>query len=165
MKQIIFALVMTALAVSANLVFAEAKTASQIAKAEAVVQKVQLNKASLEQLDAIPGLGKKKAQAVLDYIAENGSHFAPAKTRPELWHDDESDDQAFNKRHKSLVKLFSNLMLVHQVTTNFLLKISRATSRIKAGGAASSTKWKPFSPVFSMSSCILSTKILAAIGS
>ena len=73
--------------------------------------------------------------------------------------------ESFNKKHKSLVKLFSNRIFVHQVTTSFLLKISRATSRIKAGGAASSTKWKPFSPVFSMSSSILSTKILTAIGS
>lgn len=72
MKQIFFVLVMTALAVSANLVFAEVKTASQITKAEAVVQKVQINKASLEELDAIPGLGKKKAQAVLDHIAQHG---------------------------------------------------------------------------------------------
>ena len=54
---------------------------------------------------------------------------------------------SFNNKHKSAVKLFSNRMLVHHETTKFRLIISKATSRIKAGGAASSTKWNPFSPV------------------
>ncbi|MBU1312016.1 ComEA family DNA-binding protein [Rheinheimera muenzenbergensis] len=72
MKQIFFAIAMTILAVSANLAFADAKTSSPISKTDVAVQKVSVNTASLEQLDAIPGLGKKKAQAVLDHIAQHG---------------------------------------------------------------------------------------------
>lgn len=72
MKQIIFVVVMTTLALCTNLVFAGAESANQLAKAEAVLQKVSINSASVEQLDAIPGLGKKKAQAVIDHIAQHG---------------------------------------------------------------------------------------------
>lgn len=46
----------------------------------------------------------------------------------------------FSNKHKSLEKLFSNRIFVHQVTANFLRRISNAKARIKAGGAASSTK-------------------------
>ncbi|OBP14926.1 competence protein ComEA [Rheinheimera sp. SA_1] len=34
--------------------------------------KLSINKASPEQLTAIPGIGQKKAQAILDYIKANG---------------------------------------------------------------------------------------------
>ena len=47
---------------------------------------------------------------------------------------------AFSRMHRSLVKLFSKRMLAHHVTSKFLFRISRASSRIRAGGAASSTK-------------------------
>ena len=48
--------------------------------------------------------------------------------------------EAFNNRHRSIVKFFSKRTLVHQLTTSFLFIISNASARIKAGGAASSTK-------------------------
>ncbi len=80
MKHLFFVLIMTTLAVCTNLAFADAKTATQISKSEVTVQKIQINNASLEELDAIPGLGKKKAQAVLDYIAEHG----PIKDQAQL---------------------------------------------------------------------------------
>lgn len=76
MKRVCFALSMTALLLVTNVWAADTKTAAQITKTSAAshaVQKVPLNTATLEQLDAIPGLGKKKAQAVLDYIAQNGA--------------------------------------------------------------------------------------------
>lgn len=72
MKKLIFVILMTTLSVSANLAFADAKSTTQLTKSEVNLQKVSINSATLEELDAIPGLGKKKAQAVLDYIAENG---------------------------------------------------------------------------------------------
>ena len=48
--------------------------------------------------------------------------------------------EALSNKHKSMVKLFSNRMLAHQVTDNFLRRISSDRALIKAGGAASSTK-------------------------
>ena len=75
MKKICFALGMTALTLTANQCLADTKPAVEISKTAAVansMQKVSLNTATLEQLDAIPGLGEKKAQAVLDYIAPKG---------------------------------------------------------------------------------------------
>ena len=72
MKHLIFVIAMTTVALCTNLVFAGPDAANQLAKAEAVLQKVSVNSATLEQLDAIPGLGKKKAQAVIDHIAQHG---------------------------------------------------------------------------------------------
>ena len=83
MKKICFALGMTALTLTANQCLADTKPAMEISKTAAVtnsMQKVSLNTATLEQLDAIPGLGEKKAQAVLDYIAEHG----PIKDQAQL---------------------------------------------------------------------------------
>ena len=75
MKQLVIAAGMTLLTLSANQCLAQTKPAADITTASAAahsVQKININTATLEQLDAIPGLGAKKAQAVLDYIAENG---------------------------------------------------------------------------------------------
>ena len=47
---------------------------------------------------------------------------------------------AFNKMQRSLVKLFSKRILAHQLTISFRRMISIARARMRAGGAASSTK-------------------------
>lgn len=47
---------------------------------EAPVGKLSINKASQEQLEAIPGIGAKKAQAILEYIKKNG----PIKNQQQL---------------------------------------------------------------------------------
>ena len=82
MKRLCFALGMTILSLTTNLCVAET-TPTQLNKASVQahsVQKVSVNKATLQQLDAIPGLGEKKAQALLDYIAQNG----PIKDQAQL---------------------------------------------------------------------------------
>jgi len=83
MKNLFFALGMTVFALVTNLCFAQTTDSTEISKTAAAshsVQKISLNTATLEQLDAIPGLGQKKAQAVLDYIAQNG----PIKDQTQL---------------------------------------------------------------------------------
>ena len=83
MKQLAIAVGMTLLTLTANQCLAQTQPAPEVTKASAAahnVQKVNINSATLDQLDAIPGLGKKKAQAVLDYIAENG----PIKDQKQL---------------------------------------------------------------------------------
>ena len=45
------------------------------------------------------------------------------------------------------VKVFSKRMLPHQVITTFRSRRRWASARSAAGGAASSTKWKPVWPV------------------
>jgi competence protein ComEA len=83
MKTIYFALGMTALTLMVNVCVAETKAPVQVSKAAAAshqMQKIQINTATEAQLDAIPGLGKKKAQAVLAYIAQNG----PIKSQTQL---------------------------------------------------------------------------------
>jgi competence protein ComEA len=75
MNKLGFALGMTMLAFSINVCAAQTKAPNEVTKTAAAaqsVQKVQLNSATLEQLIQIPGLGQKKAQAVLDYIAQHG---------------------------------------------------------------------------------------------
>ena len=37
-----------------------------------VAEKININDASAEQLEAIPGVGLKKAQAIVDYRSKNG---------------------------------------------------------------------------------------------
>ena len=58
-------------------------------------------------------------------------------------------------------KVFSNLIFPHQLTCNPRRNISNAISRSASGGAASSTRWKPVSPVSAMSCSILSTSAVA----
>lgn len=48
--------------------------------AVAAVANLSINKASLAQLEEIPGIGAKKAQAILDYIKEHG----PIKDQKQL---------------------------------------------------------------------------------
>lgn len=76
MKKLYFALALTLCTLVTNVCFAQTKAPVQVTKADAaahVPQKVSINTATVEQLEAIPGLGKKKAQAVKDYIAQNGA--------------------------------------------------------------------------------------------
>lgn len=75
MKQLIIALGMTFMAVSANYCLAENSTGQQISKtaaASASAAKININQASVQDLAALPGIGEKKAQAILDYIAQHG---------------------------------------------------------------------------------------------
>ena len=68
MKQLAIAVGMTLLTLTANQCLAQTQPAPEVTKASAAahnVQKVNINTATLDQLDAIPGLGKKKAQAVI----------------------------------------------------------------------------------------------------
>lgn len=74
MKNVIMALLLTGLTLAANQTLA-AKPGATLDKQTATAQqqqKLNLNKASAEQLEAVPGIGKAKAQAILSYIQENG---------------------------------------------------------------------------------------------
>lgn len=76
MNKLVYVVGMTLLTLGINMHAVNAEPAAQVTKSAAAAQsaqKIQLNKATLEQLESIPGLGKKKAQAVLDYIKENGA--------------------------------------------------------------------------------------------
>lgn len=83
MKQLIVALSLTLAAVTANYCLADNNGSQQVSKAAAAsasVAKININQASVQDLIAIPGLGEKKAQAILDYIAQNG----PIKDQTQL---------------------------------------------------------------------------------
>ncbi|MCT8125651.1 MULTISPECIES: helix-hairpin-helix domain-containing protein [unclassified Alishewanella] len=72
MKKLVLSAMLAALVLGAN--YTLANTSGQTltrATAEAST-KLKLNQASVEQLTAIPGLGKVKAQAILDHISEHG---------------------------------------------------------------------------------------------
>ncbi|SNY51524.1 competence protein ComEA [Arsukibacterium tuosuense] len=74
MKNVIAALLLTGLTLTANQTLA-AKPGATLDKTTATAQqqqKLSLNKASAEQLEAVPGIGKAKAQAILAYIQEKG---------------------------------------------------------------------------------------------
>lgn len=58
-----------------NPVSSDQKTVNAVAAA-----KLALNKADQQQLEAIPGIGAKKAQAILEYIKQNG----PIKDKKQL---------------------------------------------------------------------------------
>ena len=74
MKNVVIALLLTGLTLTANQTLA-AKPGTTVDKHTATAaqqQKLNLNKASIEQLEAVPGIGKSKAQAILAYIQEKG---------------------------------------------------------------------------------------------
>lgn len=82
MKSLWASFVLTLTALVFNPVIAEtvpvaAKVAPSAVKASS---KLSINKASSEQLVAIPGIGQKKAQAIIDYIKANG----PIKDQKQL---------------------------------------------------------------------------------
>lgn len=75
MKSIIWALLYCLPSLGLNPVFA-AEPNGQVAKianqTPAVKTLLSINKATVEQLEAIPGIGQKKAEAILSYIKEKG---------------------------------------------------------------------------------------------
>lgn len=81
-KSLLFASFVVAAAISLNPVLATQSTAA-VAKvnagqrnsdvAKTAVNKLNINQASLEQLEAIPGIGAKKAEAIQAYIQKNGA--------------------------------------------------------------------------------------------
>jgi len=74
MKHLIVAITMAAVVLFANTTLANsnAQEVTRVAAIEAA-SKLRLNQASVEQLTAVPGLGKVKAQAIVDHIAEYGA--------------------------------------------------------------------------------------------
>lgn len=82
MKNLIIALLLTGITLTANQTLA-AKPGTAIDKQTATAQqqqKLNINKATAEQLEAVPGIGKSKAQAIMAYIQEKG----PIKSQQQL---------------------------------------------------------------------------------
>lgn len=74
MKNLLISAILAAALLYTNALLANASSTqmSQVAVAEASA-KVKLNQATVEQLAAVPGLGKVKAQAIIDYVQEHGA--------------------------------------------------------------------------------------------
>lgn len=58
----------------------ETSAATVVPPTSQVSSKVSINKATQQQLEAIPGIGAKKAQAILEYIKAKG----PIKTKEQV---------------------------------------------------------------------------------
>lgn len=74
MKHLLMSALLSAALLNTNSLLANASVTqmSQVAAAEARA-KVNLNQANVEQLAAVPGLGRVKAQAIVDYVREHGA--------------------------------------------------------------------------------------------
>jgi competence protein ComEA len=71
MNKLIFVLLLSSvfLTTSTNLVFADTAKGKVSQK---LMTQVNLNTATLEQLETLPGVGKKKAAAIIEYRTKNG---------------------------------------------------------------------------------------------
>ncbi len=81
MKNIIMAVLLTSITLAANQTFAaKPGTTLQQQTVAQQQQKLNINKASSEQLEAVPGIGKSKALAIVSYIQDKG----PIKSQQQL---------------------------------------------------------------------------------
>ncbi|MGJ8682624.1 ComEA family DNA-binding protein [Paraglaciecola sp.] len=75
MKSVIRVCLLSALVISSfsHQVFAD-PAKNKLAHAQKHMSKVNLNTASLEQLVSLPGVGKKKAAAIIEYRTKHGKY-------------------------------------------------------------------------------------------
>lgn len=79
MKHIMMVILVAVLVLVGNYALAQ-HSVQEVSKVAATAQsKLALNQASVEQLTAIPGLGKVKAEAIVAYIAEYGAISSEAE--------------------------------------------------------------------------------------
>lgn len=80
MKALWFAICATLACLGVQSASAALNNTAAESKAVSAPERVSLNKANQQQLEAIPGIGAKKAQAILQYIKEKG----PIKNKQQL---------------------------------------------------------------------------------
>lgn len=73
MKHIMMVTLLSVLILAGNYALAQHSVQEVNKEAATAQSKLALNQASVEQLTAIPGLGKVKAEAIVAYIAEHGA--------------------------------------------------------------------------------------------
>ena len=77
MKNIIFATVVASLSfISYSSIANDEPEITKAINQVVIQQPIDVNQASIEQLIRLKGIGKKKAQAIIDYRMENGSFIS-----------------------------------------------------------------------------------------